>query len=295
MPLYCKYISLILKFVFTRFIAQDTEGNVCCLDLRGNEVWTVKLRLLGPNNSSSSIAVIKDRIFCGGQQEVYCLNAFDGSILWSRTLSGGNTAPTGFVLYENRLFVGAQWDRLYALDAASGEILWTNNSDLLHNFVMTPAADNGCLYTGSGNRLYKIHAASGRTIKYKESEGYVFHSATTPYAENGILYLGTTDRGVVAVDAESLEILWTFETGRNLIYTSPYSSGDIATVDSAVVPAGKHLCFGASDGELYLIDKSGKLLQKYEVGSPINQAPVVGDRFIITADFSGNITRYDIL
>ncbi len=284
-----------LRILDDRIIAQDTEGNVCCLDLRGNEVWTVKLRLAGPNNSSSSIAVIKDRIFCGGQQEVYCLNAFDGSILWSRTLSGGNTAPTGFVLYENRLFVGAQWDRLYALDAASGEILWTNNSDLLHNFVMTPAADNGCLYTGSGNRLYKIHAASGRTIKYKESEGYVFHSATTPYAENGILYLGTTDRGVVAVDAESLEILWTFETGRNLIYTSPYSSGDIATVDSAVVPAGKHLCFGASDGGLYLIDKSGKLLQKYEVGSPINQAPVVGDRFIITADFSGNITRYDIL
>ena len=122
MPLYCKYISLILKFVFTRFIAQDTEGNVCCLDLRGNEVWTVKLRLAGPNNSSSSIAVIKDRIFCGGQQEVYCLNAFDGSILWSRTLSGGNTAPTGFVLYENRLFVGAQWDRLYALEIGRAHV-----------------------------------------------------------------------------------------------------------------------------------------------------------------------------
>ena len=46
------------------------------------------------------------------------------------------------------------------------------------------------------------------------------------------MYLGTADRGVVAVDMESLELLWTFETGRSLIYTSPYSNGDVATVDN---------------------------------------------------------------
>ena len=199
------------------------------------------------------------------------------------------------MLHENKLFVGSQWNKLYALDAASGEILWTNNDDQLHNFIMTPAASDGFLFTGSGNRLYKIHAASGRTVKYKEIPGYTFQSATTPYAENGILYLGTADRGVVAVDMESLELLWTFETGRSLIYTSPYSNGDLATIDSAIVPvAGECLCFGASDGWLYLIDKKGSLLRKFDVGSPINQAPIAESGFIIAADFSGNITRYDI-
>lgn len=283
-----------IRIVGGKIVTQDTEGGVYCLDLGGNEIWTTKLQLLCPNNTSSSIAVKENHIFCGGQQEVYCLNAADGSKNWSKKLSCGNTSPTSFLIHEDMLFVGAQWDKLYALDTASGEVLWTNNSHLLHNFVMTAAVYGDCLFTASGNRLYKIHTPSGRTIKYKETEGYLFHSATTPYMEKGILYMGTTNRGVVAVDTDSLEILWTFETGRNLIYTSPYSSGDIATVDSPVIPMGDHLCFGASDGGLYLIDKNGKEIKKYNVGSPMNQAPVVEGQSIIAADFSGNVTRYDI-
>ena len=48
-----------------------------------------------------------------------------------------------------------------------------------------------------------------------------------------------------AVDTESLEVLWTFETGKNLITTSPYSTDDTGTVDSAVIPAGEMLLAAA--------------------------------------------------
>lgn len=273
-----------------KIITQDTEGNVYCLDLSENPIWTRKLELLEPNNSSSAIAVNDTYVYCGGQQTVYCLKVSDGSIIWQKSLSGGNTSPSGFVLYENMLFVGAHWDRLHALDAGTGETLWTNNSHKLSYFVMTPAIHEGYLYTASWSRIYKIHAKSGQTVKYREHEGYTFNNGTTPYIENGILYMGTTNRGVVAVDAESLEILWTFETGKNLIYTSPYSSGDIATVDSAVRPIGENLCFGASDGVLYIIDKKGSLIADYKIGSPINQAVIVDGESVIAADFSGNIT-----
>ena len=85
-------------------------------------------------------------------------------------------------------------------------------------------------------------------------------------------------------------MLWTFETGKNLITTSPYSTDDTGTVDSAVIPAGEYLCFGASDGVIYLIDKNGKKIADYPVGSPVNQAPIVDGEFVIAADFSGNIT-----
>ncbi len=157
---------------------------------------------------------------------------------------------------------------------------------------MTAAAHNGCLFVTSQNRIYKIHAKTGKTIKYSEIEGYLFDSATTPYIEENIMYMGTTNRGIAAVDMERLEILWTFQTGKNLIDTSPYSKGNIATVDSAIVPIGENLCFGASDGCLYIIDKSGKEIAKYDVGSPIHQAPVIENESVIVADFSGNVTRY---
>lgn len=280
-----------IYIVHDKVITQDTEGNVYCLDFSGQEIWTAKTKLLYPNNSSSSIAVTESHVYCGGQQQIYCLRVSDGSEVWHKKLSGGNTSPSGFLLYKNLLFAGAHWDKLYALDAATGEILWTNNSDKLSYFVMTPAVDKGCLFATSWSRIYKIDTISGKTVKYREIEGYTFNSATTPYIENGVMYMGTTNRGIIAVDTESLEILWTFKTGKNLIYTSPYSSGDIATVDSAIVPIGENLCFGASDGILYIVDRNGRKIAGYPVGSPVNQAPIVDSESIIVADFSGNVTR----
>lgn len=112
------------------------------------------------------------------------------------------------------LFVGAHWDRLYALDASTGETLWTNNSHKLSYFIMTPAVYKGYLFAASWSRLYNIRIESGNTAVFREIEGYTFHAAARPYIEDGIMYLGTTNRGVVAVDTESLEILWTFRTGK---------------------------------------------------------------------------------
>lgn len=282
-----------IRIIQDRIVTQDTEGNVYCLDFSGKEIWTAKTELLCPNNSSSSIAADEKYIYCGGQQLVCCLNVSDGSMVWQKKLAAGNTSPAGFVLYRNLLLTGAHWDRLYALDRATGEILWTNNSHKLSYFVMTPAVSNGFVFAGSWNRLYKIDLSTGETVKYKEIEGYTFNSATTPYIEDGIMYMGTTDRGVIAVETENLELLWTFETGRSLIYTSPYSSGQIATVDSAVLPVGENLCFGASDGTVYLIDKNGREVSSWHLGSPVNQAPVIRGRLITAADFSGNVTCID--
>ncbi len=284
-----------IRVIGHKVIAQDTEGNVYCFDFSGNLMWNTKTELRNPNNSASSIAANEDYVYCGGQQQVYCLRVSDGSQVWSKKLSGGNTSPSGFVLHENILFVGAHWDRLYALDAAMGETLWTNNSHKLNYFIMTPAVYGGCLFAASWSRLYKIEIGSGNTVKYREFEGYVFNSATTPYVEEAVMYMGTTNKGVVAVDTESLDILWTFETGKNLILTSPYSFDSGGTVDSAVVPMGKALCFGASDGFLYVIDKNGKKIEAHNIGSPVNQAPIAVNGSMIAADFSGNIVCIAVL
>ncbi len=275
-----------------KILAQDTEGNVYCFGLMGEEIWTTTVALLCPNNSSNSIAVTEDHVYCGGQQHVYCLNLSDGSIAWHKTVSAGNTSPSGFVLYEGMLFVGAHWDQLYALDAATGRELWTNKGDRLSYFITTPAVYKGYLYAASWGGLYKVHVQSGKTAVYRDMEGYTFKSAATPYFENGIMYLGTADRGVVAVDAENLEILWNFQVGKSLIYTSPYSGSEGATVDSTVVPIGDNLCFGASDGFLYIIDKNGKKVAAYDTGAPVNQRTIVGKDSVIVADFGGNITCF---
>lgn len=280
-----------IKIVGEKVVTQDSEGNVYCLDLSGKEVWTTTVELLEPNNSSNGIAVDENYIYCGAQHHIYCLNISDGSRVWDKTVSGGNASPSGFVLHGDMLIVGSHWNKLVAFDKKTGKTLWDNNENNLSFIISTPVVFDGNIYITSGGGIYEIDAETGKTLRYTEFEGYSFDSGTTPHIENNVLYTGTAYNGAAAIDLATMSILWTFKTGSDLIYTPPYGSGDISTVDGAVVPIGANLCFGASDGYLYIVDKSGNEIEKYNIGSPINQAPIIDGNNIIVADFSGNATR----
>lgn len=274
-------------------IAQDIEGQVYCLDKNGHEIWKTELALLGPANTANSIVSDGEHVYCGGQQHIYCLDLKDGSKVWDTETTHGNASPSGFILDGNRLIVGSHWNEIFAFDKLSGEKLWSTNEEELSFIIGTPAMYNGNIIITSGDRIYKIDPSDGKIINVQEHKDYSFNSASAPYIEDGIIYTGTQNKGVCAIDAETFEMLWTFGTGRALTYTCPYSAGDCETVDSPIVPFGDDLCFGASDGYLYIIDKSGTLVKKTFIGAPINQAPAVYGNNIIVTDLEGYITATD--
>ncbi len=82
-----------------------------------------------------------------------------------------------------------------------------------------------------------------------------------------------------------------YRTGNSLVFTSPYLSGEIATVESSITPFGNDLVFGASDGYIYRLDSALQLVSKYQVSSPVISQLAVIDDFVISLDFSGYVTK----
>ena len=85
----------------------------------------------------------------------------------------------------------------------------------------------------------------------------------------------------------------TFPCGNARLFTAPYFYGNIQTVETTPVIRGDRLIFASSDGCVYIYDKrTAFLMRKITVGAPLIASPVVGDGYLITADFDGCVKKF---
>ena len=113
--------------------------------------------------------------------------------------------------------------------------------------------------------------------------------------DGDVYYLGTAEHGVAALDLHSFEVQRTFGCGPAMIWSIAYTQGDISTADGDVLIEGNRLIFSASDGYLYVYDKTtGDLLDRRCMGAPSFVASVRMGNGIVTADFAGNVMKFQI-
>ena len=85
-----------------------------------------------------------------------------------------------------------------------------------------------------------------------------------PVPSDGVVYVGADDTKVYALDAETGEQLWNFETGD--VVRSP------ATVSDGIVYVG------SNDNNLYALNaETGSLMWQHDTGSPVQYAPLVSE------------------
>ncbi|WP_181349242.1 PQQ-binding-like beta-propeller repeat protein [Thalassobacillus sp. CUG 92003] len=128
------------------------------------------------------------------------------------------------VVVGNRIFIGNHnTGDMFAYDILTGEKLWTNQApNWIHSEMIYK---NGTLFVGFGNRFFQ---------------------------ENGIR--GTEESGIMAVDAESGDELWTYETEGEVMPTPAYYDGSIYAA--------------TGDQSVYQLDPgTGDLIDQIELGS----------------------------
>ena len=133
------------------------------------------------------------------------------------------------VIVGNRLFIGNhETGELNAFDLHSTEQLWeTQAPNWIHSEMIY---HNGKLYVGYGNRFFQ---------------------------DNGIR--GTEENGVLALDAETGDILWNFRTLGEVMPTPAYNDGAVY-----ITTGDKHL---------YKLDPdTGELLHKANIGSVVSMS-----------------------
>jgi len=158
------------------------------------------------------------------------------------------------------VYLGCYDHKFYALDAATGETLWTFQTGF--KIGCPPAVVDGVVYCGSGDgKLYALHAATGREQWSFQTGGNVF--AVT--VADGRVYASSGDETLYALEARRGRLLW------SLPFTFPELAG-FCTVHEG------RLYLAAGTSIRALEAATGRAIWTYteeNLDSPLYQSPPV--------------------
>jgi outer membrane protein assembly factor BamB len=183
----------------------------------GSEVWTATASNVYRTTSVSAPAVDDGRVYVGETRKrtpdltaddpgnrhsrVLAFDAMTGEKVWqfesSRTASGFHspTVADGIVYIIGQNFGAGSVGLLYALDGATGNLLWkkeTGTSGITGYEAPPVAVENGVVYLAS-DELFALDVQTGETYWSSDPNGSETYRATgknAPAVANGRLYVG---------------------------------------------------------------------------------------------------------
>lgn len=310
------------------------EGDLVALDAR---MGAVRWRLTVPDGARTAPTVTRERVFVGTARGVVAVDRAGRAVDWQVT------APTQFgdelgiqerrvtgapTVVDGRVFAGTAAGHLLALDAATGEVLWSHVERALPEPSGTPSGSNvpsfagslaaagGLVLAGNDNgRLSGFDAASGERRWRVDATDAGFEPAPTVrgdtvYAASGV--------EVVAAAVADGAVRWRWSddpgsvrgspvaTAGTLYVASGESYGSLAVtalgrrdrsvrwrVDGrpqASPSAGPSLLYVPLYGDLVAIDRAaGEVAWRMTTRSVVAGPPIVTDGAVIVADRHGRV------
>jgi len=178
----------------------------------------------------------------------------------SALLSGGPTAGL------NKVFIGSENGKIYALDAQTGELSW--EASIKGEVINAPAIDSGVVVVNSASGIMKaLNADNGEELWKIEQDvpALTLRGISAPVIASGGVLIGTGKGGINVYLLNSGQQGWSTDIGE--------ASGStelerVIDVDSAPVVFGDKVYAVSSRGNLAAIDlKSGRLLWKRQYSS----------------------------
>ena len=276
--------------------AQSIDGNVTALDAAtGNVLWQTSHHCLWPA-SSNGICLHNGILYAGYRTLLSAYNAATGKTVWSARdkawLSDGwrmveTTTATFLPDTNGNLFIGANWDGLYCLDATNGEKKWKHSENWMTHQSATPLLYNGRIYA-KGERVVEISdSETGEIILNKEVGGSLQTIASPVMADGTLVVCGVN--AIFGLDPETLDVKWKTQVGIALVDTAPYAS-NCATVECTPCLWNDLLWFGANDGMFYAIQPStGQIVERHTIGAPVLAPVTLHDNHLYLVDFCGRV------
>lgn len=230
----------------------------------------------------STPAVVQGRVYVGGDEYLYALDAATGAEQWRfNTPNGFVTSPA---VAGDTVYFESGDSTLYAVVATTGKERWRftdANAVRGAGAIFTdPVVSDGVVYVGSvEERVYALNAFSGRELWHVAVAGSV---VDTPAVADGRIYFGTapapppgpTATFFYAVDARTGAIVW-----RVPLDSEP--SSPPAVVNGVVYVTGVSLGVYALDAQ------TGQTKWHYNIG--IGDAPAVAYNTVYINDGYGLI------
>jgi outer membrane protein assembly factor BamB len=220
----------------------DADGTLYAIDtVERTQRWETDVGAVGRASPTVSEGTVY--AYSKTDQTVTAVDAAGGTTEWSVTLAssrpddrGQGSSPT---VADGTVYVGDENHGLYALDAESGETLWTAELEQPH--VTTPAVDLDVVVvptrTSSGTSLAALDAASG-AVKWERGWGGFGRS---PAIVAGTVYVSRSAK-LEAWDLVTGERQWEGDAGSS-VEPNAVTDGVVWTTSSTQL-----LAVGTEDG-----------------------------------------------
>lgn len=183
------------------------------------------------------------------------------------------SAPT---IANGILYVTSKSGVLHAIEALSGEELWTHE---VTSYVTraTPAVVDGTVYVGGGFSFSALDAATGEE-RWTIPLQYGGHAS--PTVRDGLVVVSSQQGWLFALKTKTGEVAWRLPT-EGIVF------GAAAITERAVI-------YGTDEGILYSVDKqTGTLDWRISLPGAIYATPVVIDNTILATTQAGEIHAVD--
>jgi outer membrane protein assembly factor BamB len=171
------------------------DKNVYCFDaLAGGKLWNRTLPSSDPDacNVASSPAVVDGKVYIGAfrtaEDNFYCLDAENGSVIWSHFLNDPVHASPAVA--DGRVYITDEMFGFYCFDALDGHTLWSRflsgPSYEDRYFHSSPAVAQDRIYLTTMRHIICCDASTGAIVwKYRADSTF-----STPAVADGVVYIG---------------------------------------------------------------------------------------------------------
>ena len=189
---------------------------------------------------TSSPAIVDGRVYIGSHdQNIYCLDAYNGSLIWKFPINYSVMSSPAVV--GGRVYTGADDGNIYCIDADTGNQIWKKFAGGWKPIVFTPIWQPRSSPIVVGDRLY-VGALDGKVYCLNTANGDIVWEYQTgdpiggsPAYSNGFVYIMSTDRYIYALHASNGTLKWKTETP-SIVMTGPAT---LNLISSPTVAEGK--------------------------------------------------------
>ncbi len=178
----------------------------------------------------------------------------------SALLAGGPVAGL------NKVFIGSENGKIYALDAQSGALVW--QADIKGEIISAPAVDSGIVVVNTASGIMKaFNADDGKELWKVEQDvpALTLRGISQPVIASGGVLVGTGKGGVNVYLLNNGQQGWSTDIGEP---TGSTELERVIDVDSSPVTFGGAVYAVSSRGNLAAIElKSGRVLWKRQYSS----------------------------
>ncbi len=186
------------------------------------------------------------------------------------------------LVHEGRVYIGSSDERLYALDARTGAVVWAFKSGgMIH---ARPAIAGKAIVFGSWDgAVYALDAATGGQLWRYQTEteqktSTLFGVQAPPLVDGDTVFIGSRDAWFYALELASGKLKWRYPGRGSWI------------ISGAVVDA-ERVYFGTSDTNLLVaLDKrTGKVAYQHDTKVWTYATPVLAEGAVIGATMRGEL------